>query len=165
MANRIITQKLVDTNRRALIKIVLMGDGTAESNTTIIDAGSLAHALNVNNLLLGVGTDRKAQYRTTIKRIFGQAKTNGYFHLSWTSDNNVPIVTMSDGSFDYNFENLGDGAVIPAPEGHSNATGNIAISTTGVASADALTVFVDLRKNGEDYNQGQINDPVAFNKR
>ena len=58
---------------------------------------------------------------------------------------------------------MGDGAVIPNPE--SNSNGQILISTSGLSPADLATIFVDLRKNPGDYDQGQTADPYAFNAR
>jgi hypothetical protein len=95
MANLLRQQKLVDTNKRALIKYVLISDGTAEANTVLLDAGGLAHSLNANNQLLGAGTDRKSPYRITIKRIFGNSMSNnGIVKIQWQGPNNSEIITF-----------------------------------------------------------------------
>jgi cell division inhibitor SulA len=69
MANALHVQKLIDNNKRALVKLVWLSDGTAEANTVMIDAASLGFAMNVNNMIMGAATDRKSNYRTTIKHI------------------------------------------------------------------------------------------------
>lgn len=159
MANIIKEQKLIDSNKRALIKYVILSDGTQESNTRLVDASSLAFALNANGVISQ--TDPKTNYRTTIKKIKAYSKTTGSIRLQWQGDANSEIITFGSASVDLNFEN--DGAIIPNPE--ANATGDILVTTLGMSSGDAVTVFFDLKKNSEDYDAGQTADPYAFNRR
>ena len=161
MPNKLIEQRLIDTNKRTLLKYVFLSDGTAEANTRLLDASNLKFALNANGYIMQSNTHPKSSYRTTIKRVFGGAKTSGYIKLQWEGDANSEIVTLNSG-FDYNFEAMGDGAVIWNPE--ANATGDILFSTVATAANDTFTIFVDLKKNAEDYDQGQTADPAAFNR-
>jgi len=161
MANVITEQRIVDNSKRALIKYVGTID-TAVANTTLLDASSLRLALNANGQIMTSNTHIKSNYRTTIKRIFGHAKANAYFRLQWVGDSNSTIVTVGTGNFDYNFESMGDGAVINNPE--ANATGDIVLTVITPSSADTLTLFLDLRKDSRDYDAGQTADPVAFNR-
>jgi hypothetical protein len=163
MANLIRQQKLIDTNKRALVKYVVVGDGTQEANTVLLDAGSLAFSLNANNQILGSGTDRKSNYRTTIKRINGQMRSNAALvRVKWNGDTNSEIIVFGSGRFDYDFQSMGDVAVITNPE--ANTTGNVLISTTGLGANEGFTLFIDIRKDGRDYDSGQTADPVAFNR-
>lgn len=162
MANIIREHRIVDNNKRALIKYVLISDGTAEANSKLVDASTLSGALNVNSQIMVSNTHPKTNYRTTIKRIFGLAKANGYFTLNWQGDSNTEIVTISNGGIDYNFENMGDNTVIPNPE--TNATGDILLTSYNNKAGDSFTLFIDLRKNSEDYHAGQFSDPTAFNR-
>jgi hypothetical protein len=162
MANTIKEHKIIDSNKRALLKYVFLSDGTAEANTLLVDASNLRFALNANGYIMSSNTHPKTNYRTTIKRIYGTAKSNGYISLKWQGDTNSEIAIISDGGFDYNFESMGDGAVINNPE--ANATGDIIISTNANKTGDAFTLFIDLRKDGRDYDSGQTADPYAFNK-
>jgi hypothetical protein len=168
MANTIREQKVVDTNKRALLKYVFISDGTAETNTTLVDVSNLAYALNTNGFIMSSNTDPKAIYKTKIKRIFGQAKVNSYVTLAWSGINatgNVEIATFTNGAFDYNFENLGDNAVIPNPGvADANCNGDIVITIDGNKANDAFTLFIDLRKDSDDYASGQFADPTAFNQ-
>ena len=159
MANSIAEQKLIDSNKRALIKYVILSDGSQESNTRLVDASSLAFALNATGVISQ--TDPKSNYRTTIKKIKAYSKTTGSIRLKWQGDANSDIITFGSASVDLNFEN--DGAVISNPE--ANATGDILISTLGMSAGDAVTIFLDLKKNSEDYDAGQTADPYAFNRR
>lgn len=162
MANKIVEQKLVDNNKRTLIKYVFLSDGSAEANTRLIDASNLRFALNANGYIMQSNTHPKSVYRTTIKRVFGTAKSSGYVKLQWEGDANSEIITFASTPFDYDFSSMGDGAVISNPE--ANATGDILFSTVGAAANDCFTLFVDLRKNTEDYDAGQTADPYAFNR-
>ena len=164
MANLIREQKIIDSNKRALIKYVIVSDGTQNSNTVLVNVSSLAFALNANGYIMQSGVDPKTKYNTTIKRIHGQvAASTAKIKLQWQGDSNSEIVTFGSGSFDYDFQSMGDGATIPNPE--SNSNGHILISTFNLAANDLMTIFIDLKKNGSDYDQGQAADPYAFNRR
>jgi hypothetical protein len=162
MANIINSQLLVDNNKRSLVKITMEFD-TDEANTVLIDASALAYALNASGQIMTSGADPKGNYRTSIKRIFGNTKTDGHIKLQWEGDTNSDIVILTDGNFDYNFESSGDSAVITNPE--ANATGNILYSIVEAGTDDVMTLFIDLRKNSRDYDAGQTADPTAFNRR
>ena len=159
MANIITEQKLIDSNKRTLVKYVILSDGTQEANTRLLDASSLAFALNATGVISQ--TDTKSNYRTTIKKIKAYSRTSGSIRLKWQGDANSEIITFGSASVDLNFEN--DGAVISNPE--ANATGDILVSTANLVSGDAITIFIDLKKNSEDYDAGQTADPYAFNRR
>ena len=161
MANLIREQRIIDNNKRALIKYVMTLD-TAVANTVLVNASTLNLALNTNGYIMSSNTDPKSQYRTTIKRVFGNAKANAYIKLQWQGATNSEIITISSGNFDYSFDNMGDGATIPNPEASSN--GQILMTVVTPSSADAATIFLDLRKDGRDYDSGQTADPVAFNR-
>ena len=161
MANLIREQRIIDSNKRALIKYVMTLD-TAIANTTLVDVSSLSLALNTNGYIMTSNTDQRSLYRTTIKRVFGNAKANAYIKLQWQGATNSEIVTISTGQFDYDFESMGGGATIPNPEASSN--GDILITVVTPSSADAATIFLDLRKDSRDYDAGQTADPVAFNR-
>lgn len=161
MANLIREQRLIDSNKRALIKYVMTLD-TAVANTVLVNASTLSLALNTNGYIMTSNTNPKSQYRTTIKRVFGNAKANAYIKLQWQGATNSEIITISSGNFDYSFDNMGDGATISNPEASSN--GQILMTVVTPSSADAATIFLDLRKDGRDYDSGQTADPVAFNR-
>lgn len=164
MANLIRQQKIIDSNKRALIKYVVVSDGSQQSNTVLVNVSTLTFAMNANGYIASTDSDTKATYRTTIKRIFGQVcSANAKLKLQWHGDANSEIVTMSSGSFDYDFQSMGDGATIPNPE--ANSSGDVLISTAGLASGDLVTLFIDLKKDGQDYDSGQASDPYAFNRR
>ena len=162
MANVIRNQRIIDNNKRNLTKVVIYSDGSEEANTRIIDASNLKFALNANGYIMSGNTHSKSNYRTTVKRIAGAfSGKDGHIRLQWEGDANSEIITIGPGSFDFDFQSMGDGAVISNPE--ANATGDILISTNSLNSEDGLTLFIDLRKDGRDYDSGQTADPTAFN--
>lgn len=169
MANVIGQQNIVDTAKRSLLKFVYVSDGSAESNTVLIDASVLAYAMNTNSKIMSGGTDRKSNYRTTIKRVAGTSQSNnGIVTLQWHgtgAQTNVAIITFGKSQrFEYDFQSMGDGATVSNPNNVANTTGNVMITTAGYISGETFTLFVDLRKNSADYDAGQTADPVAFNR-
>lgn len=161
-ANTVTEQRIIDNNKRALIKYTFISDGTDGDDNLLVDVSMLSNTLNANGYLMVSNTHPKSIYRTTIKRIFGQAKANGSFNLQWEGDTNTSIVRFGTGPFDFDFHSMGDGATLPNPE--ANATGDILLSLSGMQVNDFFTLFIDLRKDARDYNAGQLNDPVAFNR-
>lgn len=163
MGNTIRNQRLVDNNKRCLTKVVIVSDGTNEANTVVIEAASLQYALDTNGFIMANNANAKSVYRTTVKRVAGSSSgANTHIRLQWEGDENSEIITFGQGNFDFDFQSMGDGAIISNPE--ANATGNILISTTGLTASATVTLFIDLRKDGRDYDSGQTKDPVAFNR-
>jgi hypothetical protein len=160
MANTIREQKLIDSNKRALIKYIILSDGTQEANTRLVDASNLAFALNANGFIMSSNTHPKSNYRTTVKKIKAYGRTGGSIRLKWEGDANSEVIVFGSGSVDFTFEN--DGAVITNPE--ANATGDILVSTANLVLGDAMTIFIDLKKDSRDYDAGQTADPYAFNR-
>jgi hypothetical protein len=165
MATIITTQRLVDSSTRTLIKVV--GVGGTDANVSLVVAANLAYAMTSNNnslLTPGDTANAKSQYRTTIRRVFGQGQMTAgkYVMLQWKNDANTNIVSFGDGSFDYNFASDGTMGSIPHPS-VANTNGDILFSSTAAAT-DAWTLFIDLRKDNRDYSAGQFADPAAFNK-
>lgn len=162
MANLLREHRLVDNSKRSLIKFVYISDSSAYANTTLVDVSTLSHALNANGYIMSSNTHPRSIYRTSIKRIFGNSKINGYIKLQWQGATNTEIITFSNGFFDFNFTTADTGGALTNPESSSN--GDILISTSGAASGDTFTIFLELRKDNNDYDAGQTNDPVAFNR-
>ena len=164
MANVITEQKVIDNHNRALLKYVIRFDGSATANVLLVNVSQLAYAMNTSNKIMTSNTNPKSIYHTTIRRIFGQGQfKSGYgVALGWHSDSNSDIVTIGSGTFDYGFDSQGLSAAIPIVG--ANATGDILLSNIGsVASGDAVTIFIDLKKDNGDYDNGQTADPTAFN--
>lgn len=163
MANAIKGQRLIDTTRRSLTKVIIISDGTNEANSVLIDVSTLKFALNANGVIMTSNADPKSIYRTTVKRVFGNLKSNNAsIRLQWHGDSNSEIITSGSGSFDINFENMGDSAVIHNPE--ANSSGDILISTAGLVAGDVATLFIDLKKDNQDFDAGQTADPYTFNR-
>lgn len=167
MANIIKEHKLVDTNRVAVIKYVGILDNTAMANNLLLDVSQLRYALNTSGKIMSANVDYKTTYRTTIKRIWGQGGLkDGRAILKWRGTNgsaNTEICTFHDSSFDYNFASMGSPGSIPIQD-VANSTGDIVLTLDGNNINDSFTLFIELHKDGGDYDQGQTADPKAFNR-
>lgn len=165
MATVVTTQTLVDSTTRTLIKVV--GVGGTDANVGLVVAANLAYAMTKNNnaiLTPGDSGNAKSQYRTTVRRIYGQGQMTAgkYVMLQWKNDANSNIVSFGSGSFDYNFASDGSMGTISQPS-VGNTSGDILFSSTAAAT-DAWTLFIDLRKDNRDYSAGQFADPITFNR-
>ena len=167
MANVIKEHKLVDTNRVAVVKYVGLLDNTAMANNLLLDVSQLRYALNTNGKIMSANVDYRGTYKTTIKRIWGNGGLkDGFAVLKWGGKNgeaNTEICTFHDSSFDYNFSSFGTQGSIPIQD-VANSSGDIVISLVGNNNNDSFTLFIELHKDGGDYDQGQTADPTAFNK-
>ena len=160
MANKVTVQKLIDNNKRALLKYVILADGSATANSTLIVFSDLNYAINSTGQISN--TNPKPSYSVSVKRVYGYSGMSlGYGVLGWQNDANTDIVSFSSGSFDYNLAGTtGDNAVIPSPAAN---TKGLVYTLKSPTSNDAITLFVDIRKDSTSYDAGQTADPVAFN--
>lgn len=159
MATVLTTQTLVDSNRHSVIKIV--GTGGTDANAMLVRASTLAFAINATGQIST--TNPKRLNRVAVRRIWGQAQMtpNTNVTLRWGGNTNTAIVTFGTGWFDYNFDAGCVGGTIEIPD-QANCTGDIVFSSTA-GTLDSWTLFVDLKKDGRDYDQGGVRDPLAFN--
>lgn len=160
MATTLTKQTLVDSNRHSVIKIV--GSGGTDANASLIVAANLAYAINATGVVSTLNPKRLN--RVAIKRIWGQgqlATAGTGVTLKWGGNANSAIVTFGNGPFDYNFDAGSVAGTIEIPD-QANCTGDIVFTSTAGAS-DTWTLFIDLKKDGKDFDQGQTRDPLAFN--
>lgn len=160
MATVLTTQTLVDSNRHSVIKVV--GVGGTDANVSLIRAANLAYAINATGVVST--TNPKRLNRVAIRRIWGQgqiATAGSGVTLKWGGNANSAIVTFGNGLFDYGFDSGCTAGTIEIPD-QANCTGDIVFSSTAGAT-DTWTLFIDLKKDGRDYDQGQSRDPLAFN--
>lgn len=159
MATVLTTQTLVDSNRSSVIKVV--GVGGTDANASLIVAANLAFAINATGKISK--TNPKRLNRVAIKRVWGAGQlSTGSVTLKWGGNTKPAIVTFGNGPFDYNFAQ-GNPGTIEIPD-QANCTGDIVFSSTAGAT-DTWTLFIELKKDGRDFDQGQTADPTAFNVR
>ncbi len=162
MANRVVTQTLIDSNKRALIKYVIIPDGTATANSSIVKFNELRYAINATGVISN--TNPKSDYSVDIKRVYGQMSgaSNTFVTLRWEDSANTEILTMGPGHFDYDMVGTaGDGALIADPSANSKG---LLYSITNPAAGSSLTMFVEVRKGADTFDAGQTADPAAFNR-
>lgn len=164
MANVIKEERLIDSTKRALIKYVITSDGTPAANNVLLDVSTLNYALNTSGHIMTSNTNPLSCYRTSIKRIFGYGTSNtgGTIMLKWHANGqNTDIVGIGAGQFDYNFDAMGDGAIIKNPHPDANTTGDILYSSS--YGSGVVTLFVDIKKDNKYYSAGQHALPSDFN--
>lgn len=161
MANKFTEHRIIDSNKRALIKLTGLLD-TEISNNVLIDVSSLAFALNSNNFIMSSNVHQKSAYRISLKRIFGDINLPGYLTLQWHGDSNNVTVVLGPTFAELDLDKNGINAVIP--NNAANTNGDLLISTVGVVANCSYTLFIDLRKDSADYDAGQTRDPIAFNR-
>ena len=161
MATTITKQTLVDNNRHTVIKVV--GAGGTDANVSLIVAANLAFAINATGQVST--SNPKRLNRVAVKRVWGQGQmaTSSNVALKWGGNANTTILTFGNGWFDYNFDAGSTPGTIEIPD-TANSTGDIYFSSTAGAT-DSWTVFIDLKKDGRDFDQGGARDPQAFNVR
>lgn len=156
MANTV--QKLIDTNKRIVVKIVGSVDnvvaGGQETNVIKIDVSSLSQALNANNLVMSANTHPKSIYRVNVKKIvFSVGSAAGYVKVFY--DNSAGL----DGTIAY-LRGTGsvdqEGILFSNPNAAPNSNGDICVSTIGFTSNDVYTLIIEGRKEDADYYQGDV---------
>jgi hypothetical protein len=159
MATVITTQTLVDSNRESVIKVV--GTGGGDSNTTLVVAANLAFAINATGKVSTLNPKRLN--RIAIRRAWGQGQmaSGNNVTLRWGGNNNTAIFTFGSGPFDYSFAAMSTLGNIKIPD-TANCTGDIYFSSTAGAT-ESWTLFIEIKKDGTDYDQGAARDPLAFN--
>lgn len=163
MANLVREHRIIDSTKRTAIKFVFIGDGTPAANTILVDASTLAGALNTAGYIMSSNTNPLSKYDLSIKRISGQlaANSGAYVKLQWHGAQNSEIVAFGTGPFDFGQDEAGDGVSFPNPEASSN--GDILYSTGNLPAGAVFTLFIELKKNNAHYSAGQHADPAAFN--
>jgi len=165
MANSFSYQVIKDTTEHAVIKLTASFDGTGqESNTIRIQANTLYGAMDTskgNLLSSAANTGALGFYGLSIYRLWYDCAAGGDVTLSWNASTPLPIFVMN-GNGEY--DSAGNWVTIPNnAKGTSGCKGDIAVSTRGMAANDSYTMILELRKDNEHYQRGQLSDPAAFN--
>jgi len=166
MANLYTYQILRDTTEKTVIKLTANFDGTGqESNNARIQANTLYGALATNGFQVantqgGAANTTLPFYNLSITRIGYNiaSQQKGYVELYWTGSTSVPIINM-----DLSGEYSEDQGMVSIPNNAVSPTGDIGIATIGLGANCAYTLFIELRKDNQQYQRGQFNDPGAFN--
>jgi hypothetical protein len=164
MSNSFTYQVIKDTTEHCVIKITGSFDGTGqESNAARIQANTLYGALDANNVPLrthlSASNTAKPYYGLSLNRLWYDCAAGGDVQLYWKANTNVPLMILNGNG---EFDGMGNWTTIPNNAG-SGVTGDIGITTRGMAANDSYTMIVELRKDNAYYQRGQFNDPAAFN--
>lgn len=136
MAN---TKKLVNTlasGNTAVVYLTLSSDGTQETNYVVYDSSVIAG-------LLGIQDPLTCTIRT-IRACSNSAA--GVIKLNW--DATTPVVALclpygGSSALNHTFCNIGG----LKNQGGTGVTGDITLTTTGLASGDAIFIVMEVRAN------------------
>jgi hypothetical protein len=164
MPNLFTYQVLKDTTEHAVIKLTGKFDGSGqEDNHFRITANSLSGALNANATpgLLTSGGSALPYYGLNIHRVWYDCSTDGDVQLFWHADTAISCMFLNgNGEYDGagNWITLSNNA-----KGNAGCKGDIGIQTRGMLANSSYTIIIELRKENEYYQRGQITEPGAFN--
>lgn len=158
-------QILKDTTEHVVIKLTASFDGTTqESNAVRIQANTLYGALDssrANLLSSSANTGPLSYYGLAIYRIWYDCSSSGDVQLYWNASTPQTIFYFNgNGEYDA----AGNWITIPNnAAGTAGCKGDIGVVTRGMTANDSYSMVLELRKDNQHYQRGQLNDPAAFN--
>ena len=100
-------------------------------------------------------------YGLSVYRLWYDCGAGGDVTLYWNATTPMPIIAMN-GNGEY--DSAGNWVTIPNnAKGTAGCKGDIGVVTRGMAANDSYTMIIELRKDNEHYQRGQLTDPAAFN--
>lgn len=140
MANTITTKILNPSKTRADIYMTLASDGTNETATVIYDSSAVATAA-------GDGIDSKT---CTIESIYCSSSIVSTGRVKFSFDASTPVLAFdvpagqSPVQIDFK-RNISIGGL--KNTAGAGITGDITLTTTGLAAGDAITLIMEMRRN------------------
>jgi len=166
MANSFTYQVIKDTTEHAVIKLTGSFDGSSgqEANAVRIQANTLYGAMDTskgNLLTSAANTGALGFYGLSLYRLWYDCAAGGDVTLYWNASTQVPLMALN-GNGEY--DSAGNWVTIPNnAKGTSGCKGDIGVTTRGMTTNDSYTMILELRKDNEHYQRGQLSDPAAFN--
>lgn len=165
MSNSFTYQVMKDTTEHAVIKLTGSFDGTGqEANAVRIQANTLYGALDTskaNLLSSSANTGALSFYGLSVYRLWYDCSTDGDVQLYWNAATPIPLMYLN-GNGEY--DSAGNWITIQNnSKGTTGSKGDIGIVTRGMVANSSYTIILELRKDNEHYQRGQMNDPAAFN--
>ena len=165
MSNSFTYQVIKDTTEHAVIKLTASFDGSGqEANAVRIQANTLYGAMDTskgNLLSSSANTGALSFYGLSLYRLWYDCAAGGDVTLYWNAATPMPLMSLN-GNGEY--DSAGNWVTIPNnAKGTSGCKGDISVVTRGMAANDSYTMILELRKDNEHYQRGQLSDPAAFN--
>jgi len=165
MSNSFTYQVMKDTTEHAVIKLTGSFDGTGqEANSVRIQANTLYGALDsskANLLSSSANTGALSFYGLSVFRVWYDCSTDGDVQLYWNAATPIPLMYLN-GNGEY--DSAGNWITISNnSKGTTGSKGDIGVVTRGMVANSSYTIILELRKDNEHYQRGQLNDPAAFN--
>jgi len=128
MANTLTKQTIFDGQRKVIVKIHIVGDGSGEETTAnLIDASSYSPAFTDERLV------------SVTSSLVGFSAS-----LIWDATANVDIVALAEGDTIIDFDVYAGGIANNAGAGK---TGDILLQTVGLGAGDEGTIILELIKH------------------
>lgn len=136
MANTVTTKVISASSKEAIVYLTLASDGTQETGTVVYDSSAVAALVGLSDPL-----------SSTIISIYGSvsAASTARAFLSWDATTDVLAldIPVATNPVKANFRCQGG---LPN-QGGAGKTGDILLSTTGLASGDKLTLVLHVRRD------------------
>jgi hypothetical protein len=166
MANIIQKQVLVDSNKRAVIKITGQFDGSGqETEVEKINAANLAFSLNNNNYIKTGVTDQLARYKIDVAKLkwsIKDAMVKLFFDNTVAANlTNSVIAILGPGAGSFGEE---EDAYVITNDHFGTSNGNIMATTLAAGANASYTIVIEVRKDPRHFGMGQHADPAAFNR-
>jgi len=136
MANTITSKVLIDGKRNAVLYITLASDGTNETGTVIYDSSAVAATYGDSDPLT-----------CTIEKVYAScnAASTARINLLWDATTDVLALNVptSTNPTKADFRDIGG---LPN-QGGTGKTGDILLTTTGLAAGDSLILVLNIKRN------------------
>ncbi len=136
MANTITNKVVIADSKKAVIYVTIASDGTNETATVLYDSSAVATIVGDSDPL-----------DSTLVSIYASASaaSTARVKLLWNATTDVLAIDVpcATNPTKHNFHHMGG---LPN-QGGSGKTGDILLTTTGLASGDALTFVLTVRRN------------------
>ncbi len=127
MADAVTSQTIIDTDKRAVIKLTNISDGTGESLVTKVDASALNHASSSTKIARVIYSINTTDPKGSVEILFDGTTNASALFLSGqgTIDLQTPAIQIANNA--------------------SSPTGDILFSTHNFVANDSYTVILEVR--------------------
>ena len=132
MADTVTSTVLHQDNRRYVLHLTNLSDGTGESGEIKVDKSAMS--IKGENPAVSVGY-------MSIDRVFGFVHGFTYIQLLWDHDTDDVALTLGPGNFDLDFSSFG-GVADPQSAG---GTGDLLLTTVGASANDLYDITIEMR--------------------
>lgn len=135
MANTITNTRILANQHRVIQYICIDSDGTEETDLVVYDSSAVATAIGISDPLDST--------IVSIRSVSNSAA--GVVHLEFDASTDVLAMALPFGGFDMDLDFSDIGGL--ANTSGTGITGDITLTTTGLASGDKIVIILEVRPN------------------